>query len=434
MSDNMNVNNQVWTIRVPNTAPRILNQNLWQYDMFGAYPNDLLAAGNDTALFKFDNTASLFLDETARLSSFVGPLLKMLEAQNAQWAQIAAMNLSKNNPTINIVKKTTKSEDDKKVDGTKEIKESEINSTIQRMGQLDSRVGSKKIEYIDPKTGEKKEISLLKRLIQLSKDYQDNPDNPEKVEISEENYKLLWDIAGRYAKSEGDLSREDYLKLIEIAKNPGGPGAYKPDKKDPTKTAERSALNIQERANSANGYKKTADNYFEAMDGAGTDKKLLATASKATTKDNVIETIQAFNEQNELEGDGLTLAEKIFDECDNWGTGNNNGWLTQNLWGDDDARPFIKKLKETLTERADEFISDKKCSKETAEALNAAIVNLDKVYNNISKGDLKKVDKTSMAEAINTLYTKLLNAEKVTYKEFDKKMNITDAQILEGQA
>lgn len=118
-------------------------------NMFGAYPNDSLAALNDTALFKFDNTASLFLDETARLSSFVGPLLKMLEAQNAQWAQIAAMNISKGNPSINIVNKTTKPETDEKdskdIDGTKEIKESQIKSTLERWVLLIQELATKKL-------------------------------------------------------------------------------------------------------------------------------------------------------------------------------------------------------------------------------------------------------------------------------------------------
>ncbi len=377
MSDKMNVNNQVWTIRVPNNTSRIVNQNLWQYDMFGAYPNDSLAALNDTALFKFDNTASLFLDETARLSSFVGPLLKMLEAQNAQWAQIAAMNISKGNPSINIVNKTTKPETDEKdskdIDGTKEIKESQIKSTLERMGALDSRVGNKKIEYIDPKTGEKKEIELLKRLIQLSKDYQENPDNPEKVEISDENYELLWDIAGRYAKSEGDLSRADYLKLIEIAKNPGGPGAYRATKEEVSKAGLRPEKNQAvldaALAGAPDNYESLATEFKEALYCWGTDTDKLNNVKSKIDKNNVVEFSKYFHERYG-EDYGENVLEAIFADCDSWGRGNH--WYT-----DDDPKPYVSKLSNSLIERTEDLIKNNpKMNDEDKKALQNACTTL----------------------------------------------------------
>lgn len=419
MSDNMNVNNQVWTIRVPNNTSRIVNQNLWQYDMFGAYPNDFLAAGNDTALFKFDNTASLFLDETARLSSFVGPLLKMIEAQNAQWAQIAAMNVSKGNPSINIVKKTTESEDDKKdIDGTKEIKEQQIESTLQRMGQLDSRVGNKKIEYIDPKTGEKKEIELLKRLIQLSKDYQDNPDNPEKVEISDENYELLWDIAGRYAKSEGDLSRADYLKLIEIAKNPGGPGAYR-EIKDVSKAGRRpeknqAVLNAAE-AGAPDNYESLATEFKEALYCWGTDTDKLNNVKSKIDKNNVVEFSNYFHERYG-EDNGENAIDAIFDDCYAWGLGNH--WYT-----DDDPKPYVTKLSNSLIERTEDLIKNNpKMNEDDKKALQKACSTLaDSIKDeNITKNLLKNISDDSAKNISNNyqdLLNKLTKMEKSIYGE-----------------
>ena len=444
MSDSLSVNaRKAWTVKVP--APKIVASDLYQYSLFPTgttsaimYPQDSLGVMNDSQLYNFDCSSSTLLDGSVSLTNQIMPMLQKWMAQQAALYQKMMMAIS-SGTNININDNTDVDNDGKKkIDGKKVISETEVSSTLQRKILSDptwSKIfTSNDFEYTD-KDGKKQTTSLLRRLIGLCDDYMKNLKDPE---LSTENYEKIWDIAGRYAKT-GKLSREDYATLVDIAQNPGGPGAYKADDKDDddddtdVKSSARSQANIIERANAANGYKKTAENYFEAMDGPGTDKKLMAKASKAVTKDNVIETIQAFNEHNEMEGDGLTLVEKIFDDCNNWGTGNNHGWMTTNGWGDDDAKPYVKKIKEALVERAEEFIEDKKCSKETAQAIKDAVANLETRFNAVTKGDLNKNDKESVSEAVNKLYETLLKAEKETYKEFDKEYNITDSQVMAGQ-
>ncbi len=51
--------------------------------------------------------------------------------------------------------------------------------------------------------------------------------------------------------------------------------------------------------------------------------------------------MQTYAEENAMNGDALSLPEKIFDDCNNWGTG-------RRWYGDDDAKPYITKLKETF--------------------------------------------------------------------------------------
>ena len=445
MADSLSVNaRKAWTVNVP--TPSVVASNLYQYDLFPTgtsravmYPQDSLGVMNDSMLYNFDCDASNLLNGSASLFNQVMPLLQKWQAQQAALYQKMMMAISGGtNTNINVTDTTniTNNDGKKQIDGKKVISETEVSTTLQNKIMSDptwSKIfTSNDFEYTD-KDGKKQTTSLLRRLIGLCDDYMKNLKDPE---LSTENYEKIWDIAGRYAKT-GKLSREDYATLVQIAQNPGGPGAYKADENDDddtdVKSKARSNANIIERANASNGYKKTAENYFEAMDGPGTDKKLMAKASKAVTKDNVIETIQAFNEHNEMEGDGLTLVEKIFDECNNWGTGNNHGWLTTNGWGDDDAKPYVKKIKEALVERAEEFVEDKACSEETAKAIKDAITNLETRFNAVTKGDLNKNDKESVSEAVNKLYETLLKAEKETYKEFDKEYNITDEQVLSGQ-
>ena len=438
MSDGLNIG-KTWTVNVPAGSTRTVSPNLWQYSLFPystspsiMYPSDGLSVLNDTQLFNFDYGVTSFMDTSANMFYQLMPMMKQWMAQQAEMYQKIMSSLHSN---TNISKTNPENDDETKIDGTKVIDKEKVETVLDKIANNPKHKDNfnKEITFTN-KDGKEEKTTLLRRLIDLSKQYIDDKST---AEISEENFEILWDIAGKYAKT-GKLSSSDYDKLVEIAKNPGGPGAYvKPDDgktKPEPKSSLRSDANVIERAKAENGYISIAEEYyFKAMDGPGTDKELLGRASEEVNKDNIIETIQAFNEHNDYYGDTLTLAEKIFDECSSWGTGNNHGWLTTNGWGRDDAKPFIKKISESLIDRATEFVEDKECSEETADAIKNAIAGLKTSFNAVQKGVLNQADKKNVAQAVDKLYETLLAAEKVTYKEFDKEIKLQDSDVLKGQ-
>ena len=214
------------------------------------------------------------------------------------------------------------------------INESDVSSFIGRLG-ADPKWQAAFSEKIKLEDGT--EVTMLQRLMDLINDYMTN-ENPE---LSEEEFNKIREIAGKYAKT-GKIDRDDFITLKKIIEAHKGTKETTPGSEEETNKVTRPEQNIIERAQSANGYKTTAHQYYTAMDGAGTNKDELASASKATTKYNVVEIMQTYAEENAMNGDALSLPEKIFDDCNNWGTG-------RRWYGDDDAKPYITKLKETFS-------------------------------------------------------------------------------------
>ena len=221
MGDGLNIG-QTWTVNVPASTTRTVSPNLWQYSLFPngtapsvMYPCDGLTNLNDAQLMNFDYGVTSFADASANMYQMVMPMLKQWMAQQAEMYQKIMSNLH-SNTNINV-NNNNNNNNDSNIDGTKVIKESQIKDVLNRIANdPNNKDRFNKEITITNKDGKEEKTTLLRRLIDLSKQYQDDPTT---AEISEENYKLLWDIAGKYAKT-GELSTEDYGKLLEIAKNP----------------------------------------------------------------------------------------------------------------------------------------------------------------------------------------------------------------------
>lgn len=438
MGDGMSLNNLSWMGYNPDPM-RTIGSNNWQWNMFGTYPNDSLSANNDYNQFKFDFNTSIFLDDTARMSAMMAPMVKMLQASIAEWSQKSLMNISGDYPDLTIRDRRTKSDktdgkDGKsdKIDGTKVIKEDQINNALNAMGVKDSRMGSKEITYID-KNGKEQKTKLLQRLIQLSKDYQDNPDNPEKIEISESNYKLLWDIAGKYAKT-GELSREDYATLIDIAINPGGPGAYKKGGKEEKTEGEdgRPKKNLAVLKNAdvqGTGYKYIAQQYKTILyDGNGDGKKLGEPRMK-TDKNNIVEVANYFYDAygQDAAGGDENLVDAIFADCSRWGEA--QGVFINRLA--DNAKPAVTKVTSALIERARDLAKSGKCDEDTAKALEGKCVVLDEAVKNPKYSWWTYNTTDEFRESVSTGFQDLLdtvtNLEKQAYGEYEPEETETAA-------
>lgn len=385
MGDGLSIG-KTWTVQVPNTG-RTISQNNWQYSLFPMatapsvmYPCDSLSNYNDAQLMNFDFNTSCFLDSSVNMFYQLMPMMKQWMAQQAEIYQKTMESISANTK-INI-KKVTPNDDPEEIDGKKEIKETEINSTLNKMA-TDPKTAermNRKITYTDKDGKEIKDKTLLQRLIELSKQYQENPDKPEIIEISKENYELLWDIAGKFAKT-GELSREDYAKLIEIATNPGGPGAYKKadehdDKESKTRPEKYQA--VLDNTEAMNYYKKLSAAYKEALYNGDATEETLAELTKDTNKYNILEVYKDFNKYyGRLEDENLIDA--IFDDTTRWGK---TRWTDELL--SDDAKPSITTLSEALIARTNDVIKNNpKLAKEDVDALKAKIQSLQNALNGV---------------------------------------------------
>lgn len=326
-------------------------------------------------------------------------------------------------------------DDTSKIDGKKHVKEAKVVETLQRMANnpdIKSRFNTE-ITYTN-KEGKDVKAKLIDRLTALCEEYRKSPDT---AELSEDNFNTIWDIAGKFVKT-GELTTADYKALLEIAKNPEGPGAYKKsddddDGDDENDYAQRTPQNVRERAKSSNGYEDTAMKFYNAMNHAATRTDDLEDACEETNKDNVLEIITAYNRKNNLKGDTLTLAEKIFDDCSNWGGGNNNGLFGWNIFGGDDAKPFMQVLTDALIARAQEFVDDKKAPEATLKELQNAINNLSTAFKSQKDASVDEKGENNLTKAFDDLYNKLYKAEEIAYKKFDKEKQLTTDEVTEGQ-
>lgn len=416
MGDGLSIG-KTWTVQVPDSVGRTVSQNLWQYSLFPMatspsvmYPCDGLSNLNDAALMKFDFDTTNFLDTSTKMFYQLMPMVKQWMAQQAEIYQKTMQSIS-GNTNINI-KKAPEAEDPAKIDGKKEIKEEEINATINKMA-TDPKTAARmnrKVTYTDKNGKEITDKTLLQRLIQLSKEYQENPDKPETIEISKENYELLWDIAGKYAKT-GELSREDYAKLIEIATNPGGPGAYKKDKEDDKeKTGVRPEKYqaVLDNTEAMNYYKKLSAAYKEALYNGDATEETLAELTKDTNKYNILEVYKDFNKNyGSLEDENLIDA--IFDDTTRWGK---TRWTDRLL--SDDAKPSITSLSDALIARTNDVIKNNpKLAKEDVDALKAKIEALQNALNGVeykSFGWSYKTPTNNSTKAISTSFKALADA------------------------
>ena len=434
MGDGLSIG-KTWTVNVPAGSSRTVSPNLWQYSLFPMgttpsvmYPSDGLSNFNDSQLMGFDYGVSSLMDTSTNLYMQVMPMLKQWMAQQAEMYQKIMANLH-SNTNINV---NNNNNDNSNIDGTTVIKESQIKDVLNSIANDPNNKDrfSKEIT-ITNKDGKEEKTTLLRRLIDLSKQYQDDPTT---AEISEENYKLLWDIAGKYAKT-GELSTEDYGKLLEIAKNPGGPGAYVEEDNEQEETqSERPAKNQEvlnaAEAGSPDNYKSLAREYVKALYEAwGTDVSKLyeLTSEKNMNEYNVLEVYNEFAQLGEARKYNETLVDAIFADCDGWGGG-------EAFWGmgSNDAKPHIDAIDKAFVARAKHFAQNnpevaakygflKEVTNPTDEQKEKLIAVGGKYYDpqqiNVPDTLIDKKQREVTSQNIKAFAEKLTKAEKEAYGE-----------------
>lgn len=434
MSDGLNIG-KTWTVNVPAGSTRTVSPNLWQYSLFPystspsiMYPSDGLSVMNDTQLFNFDYGVTSFMDTSANMFYQFMPMMKQWMAQQAEMYQKIMTNLH-SNTNINVT--NPENDDETKIDGTKAIDKEKIETVLNKIAKNPNHKDNfnKEITFTN-KDGNEEKTTLLRRLIDLSKQYIDDKST---AEISEENFEILWDIAGKYAKT-GKLSSSDYDKLVEIAQKPGGPGAYvKPaddKKKDKNeKTGVRPEKN-KEVLNS-NEYTTIAENFKKALYHWGTTRELLYSSSRKLNEYNILEVYNEFYESYGIE-EGENLVDAIFDDCDGWGTGERNTWLGTRFGSTNDAQPHIERIDKALIARAERFAQNnpevaakygylKEVEKPTDEQKKGLIEVGGKYYDpeqlNIASSLIDSSTRETTSSNIQNFVEKLAKAEKEAYKE-----------------
>lgn len=395
MTDSLNIG-KTWTVTVPAGSGRTIGQNMWQYSVFPMstapsimYPCDKLSSMNDAQLMNFDFGTTQFLDSSTNIMYQVMPMMKQWMAQQAELYQKIMENLHSSS------KVTVENSDNKdNVDGTKVIKESQINSVLNKIAADPANKDRFNGEItITNKDGKEEKTTLLRRLIQLSKEYQEAPDT---AEISEENYKLLWDIAGKYAKT-GELSTDDYKTLLEIAKNPGGPGAYKkPEEKPETKATPMTDIANYKKTDVEykNAVTNIAANYKQALFGLGTEYAPLQSATDSITADNIIEVYDEFNRKYGV-NEGETLIESIYNDFDDW----TNSW-----YGITGSAATFTAIHDKLAERAQNHI-EKYGDKDGN--LKKALANFNAQFESINDDNYD-----SKKDSIKKMFADMINAIK----------------------
>lgn len=352
---------KTWTVNVPADSTRTVSPNLWQYSLFPMgttptimYPSDGLSNFNDSQLMNFDYNVSSLMDTSANMFYQIMPMMKQWMAQQAEMYQKIMASLHSN---TNVTVTDSANKDNTEIDGTKVIKENQIEKVITKISTdpNNSDRFNKEIT-ITNKDGKEEKTTLLRRLIELSKQYQDDPTT---AEISDGNYELLWDIAGKYAKT-GELSTSEYKTLLEIAKNPGGPGAYvksseenKDKENKGTRPAKNKSVLDAAEAGSPDNYKSLAKEYVAALYKAwGTDEDKLydLTNEKHMNEYNVLEVYNEFAQLGEARKYGETLTDAIFADCAGWGGGEAFLGL-----GNNDAKPHITAIDKAFVSRAKHF-------------------------------------------------------------------------------
>lgn len=324
-----------------------MGMNPWAYSLFPGvtgsnvtYPSDSASIWNDKQLFNFDSDANRLLNGSTALCQQMIPAMEQWQANIAKTFQEIMMNLQKNNTTINV-------NGNKNVDSSGKLKEGQVINELNKMGTGASTKDRMGVEVtFKDKDGKEQKTTLLRRVISLMNDYRLNPD---KAELTKENYEKIWSIADTYAKT-GDLSTDDYKALLEIAKNPGASAAdskkeedKKPetpakDEADAKKTGESGVVFQQ-------GVDAAVDGYKNGLIGWGTKQEKLDAAESALKADNVVEVYDQYNNQVGV-NQGETLIQSLYNDFDDW---------TDGVFTTGSANRFTK-IQKKLAERANLLI------------------------------------------------------------------------------
>lgn len=301
--------------------------NPWSYSLFPGvansnviYPSDSASVWNDANLFRFDSDANRLLNGSTALCQQMIPAMNDWYAKVAETFQKIMMSIQSGNSTVNINNNNTNIDP-----STGKLKEGQIIKELNKMGAGASTKDRMAAEVtFKDKDGNEKKTTLLRRLISLTKEYQEHPDT---AELSKENYDKIWDIAGKYAKT-GELSTEDYKTLLEIAKNPGASTTEESsdsegesDKIEASFTDEQNAKKQGETgAVFKQGVDAAVDGYKNGLIGWGTDYTQLDAGQAALNSDNVIEVWDQYYKQVGI-NQGETLVDSLYNDFDDWTDG-----------------------------------------------------------------------------------------------------------------
>lgn len=370
---------------VSNSTP-----NTWAYQMFPngtpysiTNPQDSIGNLNDVQLTNFDFTVdSLERNSVAMMNNFE-QMYKMYQAQIAEWSKNTYPNLSSNtNITIPGMPGMTPGVTPGRYSSL--IVDTQVADYISRL-ENDSLYGpelKKKVTLDD-----KKQVTYLKRLNDLIKDYL----TAETPLLSADDFAKIKEIAGKIAKT-GKITKADFLTLKKIVENNKGKlgseiaAENKKKAAEEAKKTEEEQKKTEEQQREENakapvekpyGYQQTAktianveyaaEQYHSAMYSAGTSIDTMNKGYNETTKYNVIEIIDKFQDISATQN-GHSLIEYIMDDFDNYGTGRSHWWLT-----DDDAKPYVDKLATSMYERVGDLKELKNANGE--QKLSAATIN-----------------------------------------------------------
>lgn len=433
------------------------SQQMWAYDMYPswtpasiAYPSDSLSIQNDKKLYQFDVQSDALVRQAAMLEANLAPMAQQWQAQVAQWYNNTMQSLNSNmswnfnnvstNPGLDFRNNgfglsngvgnnpwmpgmNTGNVNNNNNNNSKEMDDKDVWKYMSRTGTIDT-YGEKLLEKVKLKDGTEK--SYVERLVELAKDFV----TAEDTELSDSEFAQLKEIATKLRDNK-PITKEDFLTLKEIVKNHRGEIDGKKDNTDKvddddveenenetTKTNRSGLYNAGHY--DANGVNvSTANDYYEALDSAGTDKDLLKQAGNQTTKYNVIEVLDQFEIKNDYQEN---LLEAILDDCDNWNGSNEKNW---HWFEDDSARAFVQPLCEKVIERCKDLRALSNCSKELKAELEKAEKDLKSsldALNAKSNGKDHSDDDTStltstLSRNFSTLVALIKSSEEALYNE-----------------
>lgn len=411
---------------------RTSTPNTWAYQMFPGgtpysitNPQDSIGNLNDIQLTNFDFTVdSLERNSVAMMNNFE-QMYKMYQAQIAQWSQNTYPNISSN---TNINMPGMPGLTPGVTPGAK-IEDSQVATYISRLGN-DPIYGPELKKTVTLDNGTK--VTYLKRLDDLIKDFL----TAETPLLSAEDFAKIKEIAGKFAKA-GAITKEDFLTLKKIVDANKGKLGTEQAAED-AKKAEEDAKKTEEEQKQADekakeeaakapvekpyGYQQTvetkavvdnaAEQYHSAMHGGGTNINKMDNGYNDTTKYNVIEIIDKFQDISATKN-GHSLIDYIIQDFDNYGGGRSNCWFS-----DDDMKPYVDKLASSMYGRVLDLNElknangDLKLSQNTRTNLENKVKAL-KRWQETAPKDLNDTQKKNLSKA----FTELVNAIKAAETE-----------------
>lgn len=294
-----------------------VNRNTWQWDMTAGTPNDILGGLNDISIFQNGAQVAGLVNSAAAMEMNLLPMVQSFQAQMAQMWQQIMMNMQSGNFNIDWSKildpsKATTSPitTTPKTGDAEKIKESEVISTLDRMG-TGKNVSERMNREITVKDKDGKEVktTVLKRLRELCEEYRKDPEN---AQLSKENYEKIRQILGNYDKN-GDISTDEYKELLNIAKNPS---SEKPEEKK-VETPFTDNLGKKKEPQYQKEVADTAEYFAKALYKLGTDHEQLKAAVDACNADNIVEVYDKFYSAHGI-NEGETLVDAIYNDFDDW--------------------------------------------------------------------------------------------------------------------